>query len=106
MSKIKQLLIVVVVMMLGGCGTTSPSLLPGDEVRPDIAFAPKAPWSPGARVNLGMLVQVHRPGRSHKVYLSDNAVSPNQAVMRATITFFNGENTLGKALEVPFVRDC
>ena len=52
-----------------------------------------------------MLVQVDRPGGEAR-YLRDEEVAPEQAVMRARVTFLDGDRPLGDPLEVPFVRDC
>jgi hypothetical protein len=95
----------LVLLALGCARPAAPVLRPGDVVRPEIAFAPRDPWPTGAEVAIGMLVQVDRPGGgSH--YLRDNEVAPDQAVMRARVTFLDGDLPLGNPLEVPFVRDC
>jgi hypothetical protein len=52
-----------------------------------------------------MLVEVRRPG-SEARYLGDQDVAPEQAVMRARVTFLEGDLPLGDPLDVPFVRDC
>jgi hypothetical protein len=82
-----------------------PVLGPGDVVRPEIAYAPKEPWSVGAEVALGMLFRVDRSGNETR-YLRDDEVNPDQAVMLGRVTFLNGVNPVGDPLEVPFVRDC
>lgn len=95
----------VVLLGLGCAGPVAPVLRPGDIVRPEIAFAPREPWPPGAKVVLGMLVKAHRPGGEAR-YLGDMEVTPEQAVMRARVTFLDGDLPLGDPLEVSFVRDC
>jgi hypothetical protein len=52
-----------------------------------------------------MLVKVHRPGGEAR-YLGDKDVTPEQAVMRAKLTFLDGDLQLGDPLELSFVRDC
>jgi hypothetical protein len=89
-----------------GCGQPPAVLQAGDEVRPEVAFAPKAPWREGDRVTLGMLLQVHRPGRAEFTYLGDKDVAAEQAEMRARVTFLNGDTPLAEPLDVPFVKDC
>ncbi|MFO0844164.1 MAG: hypothetical protein U0797_17475 [Gemmataceae bacterium] len=92
--------------LLAGCGGHAPpALRPGDVVRPQIALAPRAPWAGGAKVAIGMLLEVHRPGRE-VTFLADQEVPAEQAVMRAKVTFLAGDAPLGEPLEVPFVRDC
>jgi hypothetical protein len=96
----------LVVLLGSGCARpAAPALRPGDVVRPEIAFAPRDPWPPGAAVALGMLVKVHRPGGEAR-YLGDKDVSPEKAAMRATVTFLDGDLQLGDPLAVSFVRDC
>jgi len=92
-----------------GCGQPAPPpppLQPGDVVRPQIALAPEGRWPVGARVAIGMLLEVHRPGRREVSFLLDKEVAAELAVMRARVTFLKGNSALGKPLEVPFVRDC
>lgn len=96
--------VAVLLSFLAGCGPPPPALRPGDEVRPEVAVAPDAPWPADARVALGMLLQVHRPGRE-VTYLADGDV-PDAAAMQARVTFFAGDAALGEPLELPFVRDC
>jgi hypothetical protein len=97
----------LILILFAGCGQpAAPALLPGDVVRPQIAYAPKAPWSAGAKVALGLLLEVHRPGRDETAFLGDGDVRPEQAVMRARLTFLNGDESVGEPLELPFVKDC
>jgi hypothetical protein len=56
-------------------------------------------------VAIGVLVQVERPGGEAR-YLRDNEVAPEQADMRARVTFLDGDRPLGDPHEVPLVRDC
>lgn len=84
--------------LAAGCGRPAPPLRAGDEVRLELAYAPKAPWTAGARIDVGMLIQIHRAGRM--TYLMDPDGSG--ATMRARITFGGA----GEPLDVPFVRDC
>jgi hypothetical protein len=56
-------------------------------------------------VALGVLVQVDRSGGETR-YLRDEEVAPEQAVMRARVTFLAGDRPLGDPLAVPLVRDC
>ena len=96
----------LVVLFAAGC--TSPAenaLQPGDVVQPEVAFAPRDPWPADARVALGMLLKLERPGDEVR-YLRDDEVNPDQAVMQARVTFLDGDRLLGDPLEVPFVRDC
>ena len=95
----------VVLLALGCARPAAPVLRPGDVVRPEVAFAPREPWPAGAEVAIGMLVQIDRPGGEAR-YLRDEEVAPDQAVMRARVTFLDGDRPLGDPLEVPFVRDC
>ncbi len=88
-----------------GCERQPAVLRPGDEVRPEIALAPEAPWPAGTSAAIGMLLQVHRPG-CEVTYLADKDVPPALATMRARVTFFQGDAVLGEPIEVPFVRDC
>jgi hypothetical protein len=98
--------IVLVVLLASGCSRSGGSVLrPGDVVRPEVAFAPRAPWPAGARAVLGLLLLVERPGVEAR-YLRDEEVNLDQAVLLARVTFLNGERLLGNPLEVPFVRDC
>jgi len=96
---------VCLLCLLAGCGRQPAALRPGDKVRPEIALAPQAPWPAGARAAIGMLLQVHRPGRE-VTYLAEKDVAPEMATMRARVTFFQGDDVLGEPTEVPFVRDC
>ena len=96
----------LVALLTAGCARPADSVLrPGDVVRPEVAFAPKDPWPAGAEVAIGMLVQVTRPGGEVR-YLRDKEVAPEQAVMRARVTFLDGDLPLGDPHEVPLVRDC
>jgi hypothetical protein len=98
--------VLLVVLLGSGCARPDvPVLQPGDVIWPEIAFAPQAPWPPEAKVTLGMLIKVHRPGGEAR-YLGDKDVTPEQAVMRAKVTFLDGDLQLGDPLEVAFVRDC
>ena len=94
-----------VLLVLGCARPAAPVLRPGDVVRPEVAFAPRDPWPAGAEVSIGVLVQVERPGGEAR-YLHDNEVAPEQAVMRARVTFLDGDRPLGDPHEVPLVRDC
>jgi hypothetical protein len=101
----KSLPLPLVVLLGTGCArSVGPALLPGDVVRPELAFAPPPPWPPGSMVTIGMLVIVYRSGDEGR-YLEDREVS-DQADMRARMTFFDGDLQLGDPLELPFVRDC
>ena len=92
-------------LLAAGCATSvEPALLPGDVVRPEVAFAPKDPWPAGARVTLGLLVWRDRPGGESR-YLRDEEVAAD-SVMLARVTFLDGDRPLDDPLEVPFVRDC
>lgn len=98
----------LVVLLASGCaGPAEPvlQLQPGDVVRPEVSFAPRDPWPTGARVSLGVLLRVERPGGvSH--YLMDDDVPLEQADMTARVTFLDGDRVLGDPLEVPLVHDC
>jgi hypothetical protein len=99
-------LVSLVVLLESGCARPNvPVPQPGDVIRPEIAFAPHAPWPPGAKVALGMLITVHQPGGEDR-YLGDKDVTAEQAVMRARVTFLDGDRQLGDPLDVAFVRDC
>lgn len=96
----------LLVLVGSGCARPEvPILRPGDVILPEIAFAPRAPWPPGAKVALAMLIKLHRPGGEAR-YLGDKEVTPEHAVMRARVTFLDGDLPLGDPLEVAFVRDC
>ena len=97
----------LLLILFTGCGQSpDPALLPGDVVRPQIAYAPEAPWTGGDKVALALLLEVHRPGRNEVTFLDEEDVQPEQAVMQARLTFFDGEESLGDPLELPFVKDC
>lgn len=89
-----------------GCGRpVPPRLQPGDVVRPEISFAPEAPWPVGAKVTVGLLARVERPGgESH--HLRDEDVPLARVVMSARIAFFDGDQPRGAPLDVPLVHDC
>lgn len=98
---------VLILPLFAGCGQSPPALQAGDEVRPEVALAPKTPWPVGTRVAIGMLLHVHRPGRQQFAYLGDRDVDPAMAHMLARITFLNGDSLpLDEPLQIPFVRDC
>lgn len=89
-----------------GCARPDvPALQSGDVVRPEVSFAPKVPWPADARVSIGVLARVERPGGEGH-YLKDEDVPLEQAVMSVRLTFFDGERVLGDPLEVPLVHDC
>jgi hypothetical protein len=93
--------------LAAGCGRgPAPALQAGDVVRPRIALAPEAFWPKGAKAAVGMLLEVHRPGRREVTFLGDKEVPTEAAVMRAKVTFLRDNSALGEPLEVPFVRDC
>lgn len=103
----RSFVVPLILLLFAGCGSPSaPALLPGDEVRPQIAYAPEAPWVARAKVALGMLLEVHRPGRDEVAFLADGDVNPEEADMQARVTFFSGDETLGEPLALPFVKDC
>lgn len=96
----------LVALLAPGCSRpAAPAPRPGDIVRPEIAFAPQGPWPAGAKVALGMLLLVNRGGEPTR-YVRDEEVNPERAVMRARVTFLDGDRPLGDPLELPFVRDC
>lgn len=96
----------LLVLLSAGCSQQPAApLLPGDVVRPQINVAPKGPWTAGTRVTIGMLLEIHRTGRE-VAFLGDKDVPANQAVMRAKVTFLDGDVPLGEPMEVPFVHDC
>jgi hypothetical protein len=93
------------VQLGSGCAPSNrPALQPGDVVRPEIAFAPPAPWKPGAAVTIGMLIRIDRP-ESESRYLADAEVRETPD-MRFRVAFFDGERPLGDPVELPFIRDC
>jgi hypothetical protein len=92
-------------LALSGCGKPA-ALQRGDVVRPQLALAPDAPWPAGCKAAIGILVEVHRPGRPGVGFLREEDVPPEGAVMRAKVTFLAGDVPLAEPLEVPFVRDC
>jgi hypothetical protein len=92
-------------LAFGCAGPAASPFRPGDTVRPEISFAPEAPWPAGAKVAVGVLVRVERPGGEGH-YLHDNDVSLEQAVMSGRLTFFSGEQMMGEPHELPFVHDC
>lgn len=95
-----------VLFALGCAGPPpAPSLQPGDVVRPEVSFAPLAPWPEGAKVAIGVLLRVERPNCAPH-YLKDEDVNVEQAVVQARVTFLDGDRSLGDPLEVPFVHDC
>ena len=96
----------VLSLLVFGCGQPdAPALMPGDIVRPDVSFAPKAPWSEGVKVTIGMLARVERPGGEGH-YLNDEDVPLDRAVLFVRVTFLDGERSLGDPLEVPLLHDC
>jgi hypothetical protein len=99
-------LVLLVTFAAAGCGKAPPVLQRGDAVRPQLALAPDVPWPIGAKVAIGMLLEVHRPGRAEVGFLREEDVPLEGAEMAAKVTFFAGDAPLGEPLEVPFVRDC
>ncbi|MGL4554857.1 MAG: hypothetical protein ACRC33_27130 [Gemmataceae bacterium] len=95
----------LLLLFAAGCGPAPPALRPGDEVRPEVAFAPEGAWKAGGRVAVGMLLAVHRPGRP-VTYLGDKDGSAGLATMKVRVTFLDGDSPVGEPLEVPFVKDC
>lgn len=100
------LTIPLAVLIVSGCARPVPPVLQsGDIVRPEVSFAPDAPWPAGAKVAIGMLARVERPGfETH--YLKDEDVPLERAVMSARVTFLDGERLLGDPLVIPLVHDC
>jgi hypothetical protein len=95
----------VMFLAIGCTRPAAPVLQPGDIIRAEVSFAPNAPWPAGAKVAIGMLARVERPGgETH--YLNDEDVPLERAVMSARVTFLDGERLLGDALVVPLVHDC
>jgi len=81
------------------------ALEPGDEVRPEVSFAPDAPWPAEARVSIGVLLRVERPGgESH--HLRDADVPLEQVKMSARVTYLDGDRPLRNPDDVPLVHDC
>lgn len=103
-----RLLTPCVIFLLAGCsaGGKAPTLLPGDTVRPQIAFAPDAPWKAGDTVALGILVEIRRPGRDAVAFLADADPLTADAEMAARVEFLSGDALVGEALDVPIHRDC
>src|SRR5262245_47615611 len=91
----------IALLELGCARSVGPVLRPGDVVRPELAFAPQAPWRPEAAAAIGMLVKVDQPGKEGR-FLEDREVG-DQADMWARITFFDGDLQMGDPLEAPFV---
>jgi len=83
----------------------APALLPGDVGRLEVSFAPKAPWDAGAKVAIGMMIRVERPGGEGH-YLNDQDVVIERAEMRVKVTFLAGEIVVGEPMDVPYVHDC
>lgn len=95
----------LLVLLGGGCARSfGPALMPGDIVRPEIAFAPQEPWPSGAAVAIGMLIRIERKGSEGR-YLDDTEVR-ELPEMQSRVTFFDGDRTLGDPMVLPFVRDC
>jgi hypothetical protein len=82
----------------------APALRAGDTARPQLAVT--SSWPAGGKAAVGMFVEVHRPGRRDAHFLRERDVPDGAAAMRATVTFFAGDETLGAPLTLPFVRDC
>ena len=94
------------VLLAAGCQrAAAPVFQPGDDVRPEIAFAPTGPWPIGATVAVGMLVRLERPGAEGR-YLHDDEVPLDRAVMSARVSFWDADRPVGEPLDVPLVRDC
>jgi hypothetical protein len=97
--------LLLVVQLGSGCARSVRAVLqPGDVARPEVAFAPQAPWPPGAAVAIGMLIRIDRPGGDSR-YLDDTEVR-DRPDMSARVTFFDGDRQLGDPIMLPFVRDC
>jgi len=95
----------VVLFVFGCTQPVAPAIQPGDTVRPEVSFAPADPWPAGAKVTVGVLARVERPGGgSH--YLKDQDVPAERVVVRARVSFWDGERPLGEPSEVPLVHDC
>jgi hypothetical protein len=98
-------LLVPVVFVIGCSQTAAPVLQPGDVVRPEVSFAPQSPWTEGASVAVGVLMRVERSGRDN-VYLKDADVPLERTVMRARVTFLDGERLVEEPRDVSLVHDC
>ncbi len=95
-----------VALLAFGCSRpAAPALQTGDVVRPEISFAPNAPWPADAKVSVGVLLRGERPG-VESYYLKDEDVVIERAVMGARITFLNGEQIVGDPLDVALIHDC
>ena len=96
-----------VVLLVFGCSppVNSPVLQPGDVGRPEVVFAPNAPWSEGVEVCIGMLARIDRPSGS-RYYLLDKDISLERVEMSGRLTFFRDEQLIGEPHELPFVHDC
>ena len=96
------------VLSLAGCGGAAPepALRPGDTVRPQVMFTPDAPWPGGVKGGVGILIEVHRPGREGVSFLHEEDIPWQGVEMQDRITFLAGAAALGEPLEVPLERDC
>jgi hypothetical protein len=95
----------IALLAIGCSRPVVPVLQSGDVVRPEISFAPNEPWPADAKVTIGMLVRVERPG-CESCYVNDVDIEIGRSVMGGRVTFFNGEQVIGEPHEVPLVHDC
>jgi hypothetical protein len=106
MSRPWLLSLPLLLALTAGCTRpVAPVLQPGDVVRPEVSFAPNAPWPAGGEVAVGVLLRVERPGgKTH--YLMDEDVDVERAEMAVRVTFLDGERVVEAPRQVPLVKDC
>lgn len=95
-------------LLAAGCSEPEqpvPVFQPGDVVRPEVSFAPTAPWPAEAKVSVGVLFRIERPGGQTR-YLMDEDVPIEQVGVSGRVTFLDGERALGDPQDVSLVHDC
>lgn len=100
---------VITAVFLTGCSTPAPQAqpqarpAPGDTVFP-IVRCPKS-WTAGAAVVLSVQLGCKNAGESKPVILSYESV-PEAPELRATFTFFKGEQEVKRYADVLLVPGC
>jgi hypothetical protein len=70
-----------------------------------VSLAPRELWHPDEKVSVGVLLRGERPG-GERYYLMDADVEVERVVLRARITFLDGDRSVGEPLDVTLAHDC